>query len=186
MKEQERDWVERTRAGDEEAFREMFQAYFPKLCGFAADYIDSVDQARDLVQDIFLKIWDRRENWTVRTSLRSYLYQAVKNRALNEIRRTTSEQEAEDFLEYTEPTSDSRTAADTFHMEALSENIESAISQLPDRRRRAFLLHRRHGFTYKEIAQIMDISPKTVENHIGRALKSLRKQLVDQFPRELE
>ena len=57
MKEQERDWVERTRAGDEEAFREMFQAYFPKLCGFAADYIDSVDRARDLVQDVFLKIW---------------------------------------------------------------------------------------------------------------------------------
>ena len=71
-------------------------------------------------------------------------------------------------------------------MEALSKNVESAISQLPDRRRRAFLLHRRHGFTYKEIAQIMDISPKTVENHIGRALKFLWKQLADQFPRELE
>lgn len=186
MKKEEREWIERIQAGEEQAFREMFEAYYPNLCGFAADYVNSVDQARDIVQDVFLKIWNQREEWTIRTSLKSYLYQSVRNRALNELRRANTRGEIEDYLEHTSAGSNRRTADDTFRMKELSEDVEKAIAELPDRRRMAFLLHRRHGFTYKEIARIMEISPKTVENQIGRALKSLRDQLADKFSREFE
>lgn len=182
----ERNWVDRIRNGEEEAFKEMFRAYYPKLCGFAADYVNSVDRARDIVQDVFLKIWDCRDEWVIRSSLSSYLYQAAKNRALNEIRQTESKQDAEKHLKHNTTALAQRTAEDNFHMEELSKDVEAAIAELPDRRRRAFLLHRRHGFTYKEIAQIMEIAPKTVENHIGRALKSLRKELADHLSQERE
>lgn len=185
MRKKEREWIEKIQAGNEQAFREMFHAHYSKLCGFAADYLDSVDRARDIVQDVFLKVWRQREKWEVHTSLKSYLYQAVRNRALNEIRRSDTKDRFESYLEYTSKELDQRTAADTVHMKNLSEDVEEAISDLPDRRRMAFLLHRRHGFTYKEIARIMEISPKTVENQIGRALKTLRDQLADRFSREL-
>lgn len=185
MRGKEREWVEKIRAGNEQAFREMFRAHYSKLCGFAADYLNSVDRARDIVQDVFLKVWRQREEWEVHTSLKSYLYQAVRNRALNEIRRSETKDRFESYKKHTAKELDQRTAADTFHMRNLSEDVEKAISDLPDRRRMAFLLHRRHGFTYKEIARIMEISPKTVENQIGRALKTLRDQLADRFSREL-
>lgn len=185
MREKEREWIKQIQAGNEQAFREMFDAHYSKLCGFAADYLDSVDRARDVVQDVFLKVWRQREEWEVHTSIKSYLYQAVRNRALNEIRRSDTKDRFESYVEHTSKELDQRTAADTFHMKNLSEDVEEAISDLPDRRRMAFLLHRRHGFTYKEIARIMEISPKTVENQIGRALKTLRNQLADRFSREL-
>ncbi|PSQ73528.1 MAG: RNA polymerase sigma-70 factor [Bacteroidetes bacterium QH_9_64_21] len=182
----ESEWADQIRAGSEEAFRKVFHAYYSELCGFAADYLDSVDRARDVVQEVFLRIWRRREKLDIRVSLKSYLYQAVRNRALNHIRRSETEDEFQDHVRHTSNESDQRTAIDTFHMKELSEDVNEAIADLPDRRRMAFLLHRRHGFTYKEIAQIMEISPKTVENQIGRALKSLRSQLEDRFTRELD
>ena len=184
---QEREWAEEIFSGDGRAFKKLFRTHYSKLCGFAADYVNSVDRARDIVQDVFLDIWDRRENLTVRTSMKSYLYKSVKNRALNEIRKRESRQNMKDDLNYSNTaSSDQRTAADAFHMNELSEKVEQAISDLPDRRRRAFLLHRRHGFTYKEIAEIMEIAPKTVENHIGRALRFLRNQLAGQFSQKLK
>lgn len=186
MKDQESEWVEQIRTGSEQAFRKMFRAYYSELCGFAADHLDSVDRARDIVQDVFLRVWRRREKLNIRASLKSYLYQAVRNRALNEIRRSETKNEFQDHVRHTSEESDQHTAIDTFHMRELSEDVNEAIADLPDRRRMAFLLHRRHGFTYKEIAQIMEISPKTVENQIGRALKALRSQLEDRFTRELD
>lgn len=185
MKERERTWIEQIQSGDEEAFREMFHAYYPRLCRFAAEYVDSPDWARDLVQDVFLKIWERRSDWAVRRSLKAYLYRAVRNRALNQVRKNDTRHEFEDDLEYTSEGSDQRTAAEAVHADRLSEEVDEAISELPARRRMAFLLHRRHGFTYKEVALIMDITPKTVENQIGRALKTLREQVDHLFSREL-
>jgi len=186
MKERERNWVEKIRDGDETAFEKMFRAYYPQLCRFAAEYVDAPSHAQDLVQDVFLRIWNRRADWTVRRSLKAYLYQAVRNRALNHIRQQDTKHDAENDLEYTADGSEHRTAADTYYKNTLSEKVDDAIDELPERRRMAFLLHRRHGFTYKEIACIMDITPKTVENQIGRALTSLRKKLDPLFSQKLK
>lgn len=186
MKESEQKWIDGVREGDERAFERMFRAYYPKLCRFAAEYVDSKDRARDLVQDVFLRIWEGRADWTVRRSLKAYLYQAVRNRALNEVRRQNTKHEIEDDLEYTVDRVTGESATDSIHESALSQEVEEAIADLPERRRVAFLLHRRHDFTYEEIACIMDITPKTVENQIGRALKSLREALSPVFSRELK
>ena len=185
MRERERNWIEQIRCGNETAFEELFRAYYPQLCRFAAEYVDSASHARDLVQDVFLRIWARRSDWTVRRSLKAYLYRAVRNRALNHIRKQNTKHDVEDDLEYTTENLERRTAADAYHANTLSEEVDEAITDLPERRRMAFLLHRRHGFTYKEIARIMDITPKTVENQIGRALKSLREKLDPLFSQKL-
>jgi RNA polymerase sigma-70 factor (ECF subfamily) len=186
MTERERNWIEKIRHGDESAFEALFRAYYPSLCRFAAGYVDADAHARDLVQDVFLRIWERRANWTVRHSLKAYLYQAVRNRALNHVRRQNTKDDAVDDLEYTTDDAEHRTAADAYHAHTLSEEVDEAIADLPERRRMAFLLHRRHGFTYKEIARIMDITTKTVENQIGRALQSLREKLDPLFSHRLK
>jgi len=186
MEERERTWIDGVQNGDEEAFEQMFRAYYPQLCRFAAEYVDSPNRARDLVQDVFLRIWERRREWTLRRSLKAYLYRAVRNRALNEVRHQDTKHEVEADLEYRTDGRDRRTAVDAVHAGGLSAEVEEAIRALPERRRVAFLLHRRHGLTYREIARAMGITPKTVENQIGRALKALREKLAPVFSRELK
>lgn len=186
MTERERNWIERIQDGDEEAFERMFRAYYSELCRFATEYVSSTNRARDVVQDVFLQIWDRRADWDVQRSLQAYLYRSVRNRALNQVRRRGTKQDVHDDLEYTTERVQSRTAEDVVHGGTLKDEVQQAIDDLPDRRRMAFLLHRRHGFTYKEIAQIMEITQKTVENQIGRALKSLREKLDPLFSRRLK
>ena len=186
IQEREQTWIRGVQDGEERAFEDMFRAYYPRLCRFAAEYVESETRARDLVQDVFLRIWERRAEWTVRRSLKAYLYRAVRNRALNAVRKRDTRHEVEDDLKYT---TDGRTrgaAVEAVHAGGLSEDVEAAIQALPERRRTAFLLHRRHGLTYREIANAMDIAPKTVENQIGRALKALRDELAPLFSREVK
>ena len=177
MNESERQWAAHIRNGDRQAFKEMFYAYYPRLCTFAAEYVGSQDRARDVVQEVFLTIWERRREWDVHGSLKAYLYQAVRNRALNVTRRQETQRRAYDHIGYRAASSTRRTAIDQVYYHQLSDAIRRAIDQLPPRRRMVFLLHRKHGFTYAEIAQIMDITTKTVENQMGRALKFLREHL---------
>jgi len=186
MEQCEQQWIEDIRSGNESAFEEMFRAYYPRLCRFAAEYVDSTNRARDLVQDVFLRIWERREEWVVRRSLKAYLYQAVRNRALNQARNEDTKQSVEEDLQYRTDGRERRTATDAIHANTLSEEVEAAIQALPERRRMAFLLHRRHGLTYKEIACAMGITAKTVENQIGRALKTLRNELAPLFSHRLK
>jgi RNA polymerase sigma-70 factor (ECF subfamily) len=186
MTQRERHWIEAVQCGDERAFRHIFDVYYEDLCRFAIKYVDSKEQTEDLVQDVFLNIWERRDAWTVRQSLKAYLYRAVRNRALNHIRRRGTVQNAKVHVRHLlEETASVPTASDSLREKELHEAAEDAINQLPERRRTAFLLHRRNDFTYKEVAEIMEITPKTVENHIGRALKTLRKKLKPFLSREL-
>lgn len=179
MTDHSHQWVARIRRGDREAFRAMFQAHYGGLCTFAADYVGSMDRARDVVQEVFLTIWERRADWTVHGSVKSYLYQSVRNRALNATRNRSTRRRAYRAHLHQRADATRRTAEDQAFYSQLATAVHRAIDQLPPRRRMAFLLHRRHDFTYAEIAQIMDITPKTVENQIGRALKFLRRRLTE-------
>jgi len=186
MEEREQTWICRIRAGDEAAFKAVFDTYYADLCRFATRFIRVPSHARDIVQQVFLRIWECRSDWTVHTSLQAYLYQAVRNRALNTLRRDEAAAAMEDRLTEASPSSQQRTAEDTYFAARLQEQIDEAITRLPRRQRTAFLLKRRHGLSYQEIAAVMDIAPKTVENHIGRALQSLREELASHFSQTLE
>lgn len=177
MEDSEQQWVQAIRSGDREAFREVFFTYYEDLHAFATKHVGCEQYASDVVQEVFLKVWKTRSQWTIHTSLKAYLYRAVRNRSLNEDRRRDNKQQFRDRLEQTRETAQRRTAHDQLCFEAMSHVVKQAIVQLPERQRMVFLLHRRHGFTYAEIAEIIEITPKTVESHMGRALKFLRSEI---------
>ena len=168
--------LRRIRNGDEEAFEKLFAQYYSQLCAFAVKILDSPELAKDCVQEVFLKIWRNRKDWKINYSVSVYLYQAVRNQSLNRIeKRNTSRDYTRKYYEQ------------GFHKregqeESPQENklvvkIWEIAKTMPKRRRTVFELHRKHGLSYKEIAYVMDITRKTVENHMGQALQDIREKL---------
>jgi RNA polymerase sigma-70 factor, ECF subfamily len=177
----EREWVERTRAGDADAFAAMFHAYYDRLCGFAERYVRSADQAEELVEEVFVRLWQQREECRGCSSLKSYLYTAVRNRALKLLRHEgVVRRTVEQALRENRPlgvAAPFAAADEEVHAHELALAARRAIDRLPARSREAYLLHRQEGLSYAEIAERMGISTKTVENHLIRAVKALREQL---------
>ena len=177
----ESEWVEAIRAGDPSAFEALFHAYHAGMCSFAYRYLGARDLAEEIVQEVFLCVWERRESWHIRTSVRSYLLTAVRNAALSYLRheRVVRRREAEvrDFHEVVAASPEVR----ALEAETVVA-VRQAIGRLPDRCRLVFTLHREQGLTYAEVAEVLGISPRTVEVQIGRALKSLRKGLASHRP----
>jgi RNA polymerase sigma-70 factor (ECF subfamily) len=170
------EWAESIRSGDAEAFESLFHAYHAPLCAFAYRYLGVRDLAEDMVQEVFLFVWERRESLAVRTSIRSYLFTAVRNAALSHLRheRVVRRREADTRDRFALSVSDADAEAS---MADTLTAVRHAIDRLPERCRLVFTLHREQGLTYSEIAEVLHISAKTVEVQMGRALKSLRKSL---------
>lgn len=162
------------RAGLEGLFREHYRA----LCGFAMGYLRDVAQAEDLVQDVFAKLWEERGKLQIRTAPKAYLFNAVRNRALNVLaKRGKTCPLHEGMMDV---------AVDGGPGEAelaeRSARVLAAIEGLPDQRRQIFRMCRYEGLKYREVAERMGLSVKTVENQMGRALKTLREELADLMP----
>ncbi len=172
----ERDWVARIRAGDGPAFEALFHAYHAPLCAFAYRLVGVRDLAEEIVQEVFLYVWERRETWDVRTSVKSYLFTAVRNAAMSYLRheRVVRQREAETVDLFVRPAAAADGRVRTAELVAA---VQRAVGRLPERCRLIFTLHREQGLTYSEIAEVLEISPKTVEVQMGRALKALRKAL---------
>jgi RNA polymerase sigma-70 factor (ECF subfamily) len=169
-------WVERIRAGDSAAFEALFHAYHAPLCAFAYRYVAARDLAEEIVQEVFLFVWERRETWDVRTSVKNYLFTAVRNASLSYLRheRVVRRRQAETVELFAHPVESTDTETRTAELVAA---VHRAVGRLPERCRLIFTLHREQGLTYAEIAGVLEISPKTVEVQMGRALKALRKTL---------
>lgn len=168
--------VERIRAGDEVAFELLFRSYYPRLCRFTLRLIRDFSDAEQLVQDVFLNVWQMRESWSPRGTIRSYLYRAAKNQALNYLKHRRVVGSVEEFEEQSAEIARASLQED-YERKELMVAVQQAIELLPPRCKLVFALHRQDGLTYSEIADVLDISVKTVETQIGRALKILRKIL---------
>ena len=168
--------VERIRAGDESAFEALFHEYHAPLCSFAYRYVEGRDVAEEIVQEVFLFVWERRETWDVRESVKTYLFTSVRNAAVSYLRHegVVRRYEAQS-LDLFAPSGD--LADERLRSNELAAAVQKAVKQLPDRCQLVFTLHREQGLTYAEIARVLGISEKTVEVHMGRALKGLRKAL---------
>jgi RNA polymerase sigma-70 factor (ECF subfamily) len=162
---------------DLNTFNSLFSDYYINLCRFAYTYLKSTDASEELVQELFLKIWEDRGTIDITTSIRSFLYTSVKNRALNFLRdEKTRLRHHEGFgLEQRNMTN---CIIDFCEREDLSNLIDQAIEELPSRCKKVFDLCRVQNMSHKEIAEKLSISPKTVENQMGIALKKIRDKLL--------
>jgi len=174
-------WYGAMRAGDERAFEALFHAHYAPLCRFLREYLRSPAVIEELVQDLFLRLWRDRARLPVRGSVRAYLYVSARNSALNHlrherfVRRLQSRWAAGDREPSLEP--GARTPEGEAAAHELAGAIRSAIQSLPERARLAATLRWEHQLSYAEIAEIMEISVKGVENQLGRIMKALRPAL---------
>ncbi|WP_245564908.1 RNA polymerase sigma factor [Spirosoma panaciterrae] len=157
----------------------LFRQYFAPLCSHVVRYVYNRQLAEDLVADLFYTFYTKELYKQVTGSYRAYLYQAARNRAYNSLRWELGRQEVlPDHLDH--PDLDTTQPDRLLQQDELYRALEHAVQQLPAQRQRVFLLSRFEGKSYKEIAQEMGISPKTVENHLLRATSTVRQLLRNQ------
>ena len=156
----------------DQGFEQVFQQYYALLFNIGRKILNDDNAAEDIVQDVFLKLWANRQSISIDTNLKSYLHRAVINGCLNELEKRKRLQIVEDLPETVEPTTENKNIA-----EELTARLNRAISQLPPRMQVIFSLSRFEGLTNQEIADYLNISKKTVENQMGKALSRLRDLL---------
>jgi RNA polymerase sigma-70 factor (ECF subfamily) len=177
----DRLWVERIRTGDAPAFEAMFRAYKNDLGAFLQGFLRSREAAEEVIQDLFLRIWEQRHEWEVAVPLNIYLFRAARNRAISYLRHERVETR---FRERACGAADGGVrppspswADERARVSELEDAIERAVNELPERCREVFRLNRYHHLSYVEVAEVMGISVKTVEVQMGRALTALRERL---------
>jgi RNA polymerase sigma-70 factor (ECF subfamily) len=176
----DRVWVDRIRAGDAVAFETVFRRLAPGLRSFTLQYVGVEQQAEDVVQELFLTLWRRRESLQVHSSIVSYLYVAARNRAINHLRRERVAQEWEQSRAALPPPTVS--PADEGVLEAeLARALQDVIDGMPERMRLVFVMSRQRKMTYDQIAESLGISVKTVETQMARALRRIRESLRELF-----
>ena len=174
--------LERLRRGDTTAFDAIFRTWYGPLVGTAERMLRDRAVAEELVQDVMLELWRRRETLSSEGSAQAYLFQATRNRVLNHLRHLKIEQRSEPELRGGSPASPSADSA--LAHEELNVAVQRAVQALPDRCREVFELSRVHGLKYAEIAKTLGISVKTVEAQMGKALRTLRERLAAWLPEE--
>ena len=176
----ERDLLARIRGGDQTAFDSVFREHYASLVRCAEAMLRRRDVAEEVVQDVLLALWQRRDTLVVDDSLRAYLFRATRNRSLNHLRHAAIERKAEPELSAVEPPDAPGPAA--LVDEEIAAALRSAMDHLPPRCREVFELSRVHGLRYAEIASTLGISVKTVEAQMGKALRILRERLAPWLP----
>jgi RNA polymerase sigma-70 factor, ECF subfamily len=155
-----------------DAFESFYKRFRPGLVHFATGIVNNSDDAEEIVQDMFLAIWNKQDQLVIDETLKNYMFTGVKNRCLNHIKKAK--------LPYADMPDDFAVASmdanvmDKLQARETEGKIQLLIEMLPNKCRQVFIFSRVHELSYKEIANMMDISPKTVENQIGLALKFLK------------
>jgi RNA polymerase sigma-70 factor, ECF subfamily len=158
-------------------FEALFQVNYQPLCTTSFRIVQDKDIAEDIVQDIFIKLWERRETLVIETSLKAYLIRSTINQSLNYLKKYRNTLERE-FAFGAEIGAESNVTEDTVLFRELSKKAEQAISALPEGCRLVFVLSRHEQLSYREISARLNISVKTVENQMSRALRHLRRYLL--------
>ena len=172
----QRELAERMRAGDESAFDMFLQTHWDPLVRYIASFLGGADDAKDVAQEAFLRVWERRDGLRASGSVRAYLYQVARNLAINEtksreLHRTLNARYGQESPVFV------RSPGREFESMEVREVVGRAIAALPERRREAFVLAHLQDMPHREIAEVMGISPQTVANQISAALGELRETL---------
>lgn len=162
----------------ERLFEDLFRSYYDELCAYAASYVVSAHVAEELVQDLFVDVWERRVERELSEIGRAYLFRALRNRALNHLRRTRVQARWRNWARQAPPRT-APSAADDAQLAVTIAVVRAVIDDLPPRCREVFLLVRREGLRYDEAAEVLGISRKTVDAQMVKAMRALRAALAD-------
>lgn len=166
--------IVRIKRNDKKAFQILFERYFKVLLASAVNMLKDIDAAKDVTQDVFLKLWNKRATLNIPSPPIAYLKRAVINQALNQI-KSKKRFVADDEL--ISKQSEETTAIETLKAQDLSAVMKKALDTLPEGCRTIFVMRRLEGMRVKEIAEQLAISPKTVENQLTKALKVLKNAI---------
>jgi len=167
--------------GDLTVYEMYFRTYYQPLCQYAYTFVNDKDEAEEIVQNTFLSLWEKKQAIEIRTSLKSYLYSMVRNACLNVIKHEKIKlRHAQEQLATGELATDS--VADNMLGNELEVRIQAAVQKLPEQCRLIFKLSRFEELKYAEIATQLNLSIKTVENQMGKALRMMREELKDYMP----
>jgi RNA polymerase sigma-70 factor (ECF subfamily) len=168
-------------AGREDSYALLFEEYYRPLTVFASRFLEDIEISKEIVQDLFVHLYENRRRLQITSSLRSYMFQSVRNRCLNHLKHEKIEKAH--FKQLSREKQSSEDLEDQMAEIELEERIFKIVSSLPPRCREIFMLSRVQGLKNNEIAARMDISIRTVETQISNALKTLRNNLgADIFP----
>lgn len=174
---EEKIWMKKIQSGDAKAFEMLFHQYYGHLCLFATKILNNDAAAEEVVQEFFVKLWEKKEQLSIETSVKNYLFRAVKNQCLNYIKHNFVK---ENYIKTKENENQLEIDFEENYVEVdLARKIKESIDSLPEKRRDIFRLSREEGLKYREIAQKLNISIKTVEAQMGLAIKNLREKLKD-------
>ena len=168
--------IRRLKRDDKSAMDELFQYYYPRLYHFSRSILKIENEIDDILQDVFVKIWLNRHKISNAETFNSYIFTITKNEVLNFLRSKMRDQNFKDELLL-------RSVAEEYQSQNLVEfneikaGIDKIVEGLPEKRRQVFILSRTEGLSNKEIAQQMNISEKTVEDHITHAIKHLKSAM---------
>ena len=171
------DILTRLKADDKTAMKELFQEHYLSVCGNIQRFIRDKATVEDLAQEVFIRFWEKRQQIDITSSVGAYLRRMAINEALGFLRRNKYQDERELSPEMVKDAEDS--AEEQFMHQELELRVRAAINELSPRCRAVFQLSRFEELTYKEIADRMGISVKTVENQMSKALRILRERLRD-------
>ena len=163
---------------DETAFEQVFKTHFKRLHAYAFTILRDEVEAEEIVQQVFFKLWERNENLSLSGSVSAYLYRAVHNESLNYLKHQKVRSNHQLHVAYSMKNEVEHPAKKVMAGE-LEKKIHTALNELPEQCRTIFQMSRFDELKYREIADKLGISVKTVENQMGKALKLLREKLVD-------
>ncbi len=164
--------------GDQSALEELFNYYYPRLYNFSKSFLKIEEGIDDILQEVFIKIWQNRESIKKPDTFNSYIFTITKNLLLNELRRKLSDSKTKSEIQ-------NRSLAEEYHQfeqiefKELKEKLDFEIENLPEKQKEIFILSRKEGLSHKEIAEKLKISTKTVEYHIRQSINILKNKISD-------
>lgn len=170
--------INKLKTGDQDVFSGIFSAYYRDLVFFAFSFTHELSSAEDIVQDTFIKLWEDHEELIVTVSLKSILLKTIQNKCIDFYRHKRIKDDYSSY--FINNTSLYEYDTDNYMLKSeMEEMIEKALDRLPEKIRETYLLNRNVGLKYKEIADKLNVSTRTVEVRISKALELLRKSLID-------
>jgi RNA polymerase sigma-70 factor (ECF subfamily) len=166
--------IQQLKKGNERAFEALFHHYYPYLCQYATQILKNDEAAEEVVQELFVRLWEKRDETTIQGNVKNYLFRAARNNSLNYLKHKAIR---DAYVASAKPVSHIEPEDDAAENDELFEALNACIEALPEKRREIFRLSRQKGMKYHEIARELNISVKTVETQIGLAIKTLRKKL---------